>query len=1741
MEDPNYYFAGDSPPYAHRRSSPTRSATHHNDPAPPPPNADPDTCRICRGESTPDEPLFYPCKCSGSIKYVHQDCLMEWLSHSQKKHCELCKTPFRFTKLYSPRMPSNLPMHVFFAHMARYVVDNVVVWLRALLVGCVWLFWVPYLMRRVWSLLFWLSDEGLGSLMLAKRVGTAIGNATSDAVSSPNQTSVLSTIISLAENQSAADLLNRNSSALPLNDTLPASASVAIRLPYLILGAIFPALMPKNITTSMQDPGAEAVTRGTLLSDVKVLQNLTRQPSVNRFVIMVLEGQIITVLVIICFILVILVRDYVVQQQPEINMRAAFAAAQDEARQEERAGEAPQAAGPAHEPPHFHPHSDDDDEDFEWDSTDEDEDEEPERDARTLIGDGEDDSLQVPDAVGSANMTPRPFTPLQDHSQDEGVFRGRGEDRRPPSSTTSAETEDTDYSQNHRPQIQGSSAERLFRIYQEAGNDQEAVLRVLRAESEARLRASKQGSGVRTQAEQETSAEGSTARPKNTTVIPTPSDSEDERPSKGKARENPPQELPAGNEAPRGISGASSIGDSDLAPYSRRRAVSDGPQPREFVNPLANNNWSFSPISNATPSPSEQEVPAMAGPSSSQSATNATDLPPVEETAEDPNPPPTAGQTPSERENSGSSSHGRNGIDLAGEEAHGWEDEETHPPSTNGHGAGAAGGDADAAGPPPEDPQRPLWARVADFLWGDIGEDHEGAGDEAEPADDDLQDAHGHEHDHDHDDHDDAEVLENIEDDEDGAPEPLDQDALDDIEDFEGIMELIGMRGPLMGLFQNAVFCACLVFVTVFVCIFLPYNLGRTSITVAANPVRVVRMFFALSKLIQDVVAVVVGGMSLSTLALVSLLRRVLGAQANDSVSTGINYTWEITTNASSRLSNGFLTELPVHASEIQNFSAISHEALLSLKGHVAMVFTTLWSVVEFLLSSSLLDIVVSTAKTAFATTLVAKDVAVATTSALLNPGAWIVDLDRAAPSVLVNPELASWSGGDRFWAIIAGYISFAVVAGLYVSRWAPISGSQVGQDWEASVVDVINQASGVTKVILIIGIEMLVFPLYCGLLMDAALLPLFEAATLKSRYEFTANYPLTSMFVHWFVGTGYMFHFALFVSMCRKIMRKGVLCKFCPHKQKAIETGLAAGCIWLTNHTDFIRDPDDPEFHPVRDVLERNFFTQLRKIMFSALVYGGLVIVCLGGVVWGLRLAFANVLPIHYSSNEPVLEFPVDLLFYNFLMPLAVKVMRPSDALHAMYTWWFRRCARMLRLTWFLFGRRQIDEEGRLVLAADSPHRELPWYRRLVLKIDDSETVVPKSLGEMVSEMLPSTSATRIPKDATVTKLKKKLVRSGQLVPDGRFVRSPASDQVRIPKGRRVFLDVGEGTQEPLEANNDQSSSPSVADLELYYSDSYQLAYLPPNFRMRVFYFIFLIWMFAAVTGVGLTIVPLIIGRRLFKALLPDHVRTNDIYAFSIGVYVLGTLAYSVLRARTISAKVRGWAGRVARVMLGPGAPRRTAGIVLTWVQFVYAYFNIFVFFPLLASTLVELYVIIPLHTYLHPPREGVAAAVAVAAGAAGTGQEAGVHTIRAVQAWTLGLLYLKLASRMLRSWEHSRLANASQAIFRRGYLRPDVPLLTRAFVLPAVLLAVVAVLAPPLVVVPLVKRVLGDAVERALVYRVSFVATAAVGAGLAVGWSLLGVFRGWKARVRDEAYLVGERLHNFGARRGRSHGVSG
>jgi hypothetical protein len=59
-----------------RRRVPSPSPRRQPRPAPA------QVCRICRMGASRDDPLYWPCRCSGSIKYVHQQCLLDWLRHS---------------------------------------------------------------------------------------------------------------------------------------------------------------------------------------------------------------------------------------------------------------------------------------------------------------------------------------------------------------------------------------------------------------------------------------------------------------------------------------------------------------------------------------------------------------------------------------------------------------------------------------------------------------------------------------------------------------------------------------------------------------------------------------------------------------------------------------------------------------------------------------------------------------------------------------------------------------------------------------------------------------------------------------------------------------------------------------------------------------------------------------------------------------------------------------------------------------------------------------------------------------------------------------------------------------------------------------------------------------------------------------------------------------------------------------------------------------------------------------------------------------------------------------------------------------------------------------------------------------------------------------------------------------------------------------------------------------------------
>jgi len=1677
-------------------------------------------------------------------------------------------------------------MHIFISHLAKYLVRNLLVWLRIALVASVWLGWLPYLMRSVWSFLFWISDEGLvgGSTLFPRQNGT-ITNGTAMAAlpslgttscpSSPlfAATTTVATIggvidqIPLASVPQLVKNLYRMNLTLALGDPV---ASTIIR--FLFGSAALTETAPlSNSSASAMIDRVESLSpaHSSWLSEVDFLRNLTRHPAINRTIIATLEGQIITILVIVCFILIILVRDYVVQQQPEINMRAAFAAAIPPPPPE------PEQRVDVEENEGLPPH------DAEGDEAGEDEFEDDIDDIAPLARDQE---AEPRPRLGAAHRGVRLRVPYGDalhDSEDEqerhsGLAPGPSSRAPPPGAAQNSaydfgmgampdplpnrlRTPDSD-----RPtssDTDGSAVHDYLRLYRAAGGDHEKILDLAREQgledkldywiklTKAMIDRSLLPDGNEIdEGGPSISPAAPTAGAHHTpraTTVPEADQSTVYSDASGLTwAEN--QQGDGASTRDKGKQRAEEDNEYDLRDDEhdlvllgvpmRPRANTDGPKANDVLNPLANNNWSFSDL---PPAPSSISTGGSTSASlddtllGSHSPTNPRHLQAGPEFGPPSPPSSTLADVGSNEEGNQSStasgfanvaSDTEGGLDATQPDTPGF-DFNTAPPQTDGR---------EARRQPPG-----LVNRVADFMWRDV-ERIDPAELIGQDGDDDFADDENIPF---------AEAVAGIEGEqlaeagerdrevvEAAVAAGLDPDAIEDAEDFEGIMELLGMRGPVAGLFQNAIFCAFLVSVTILVGIFLPYNIGRVTVWAVANPTRPARIVFSMSKFVQDVALIILGALSTAISYFVYMISDLAGAEmALRAANTTLAGSLHMSSNAATRIMDGIMAEIPILTTgEVRNFSAISHEALLVVKDSVTASFSAMVHFVVFAFSSDY------STKGAEALSLAAEiaeviwDVLKGMPAILSHPESWVINLNLPEPSEVVDLSLAYWDGMDRFWAILGGYLALSLIAALYLRRGTPFSSGQTGQEWEASIIDGLNQASGVMKVILIIGIEMLAFPLYCGMLLDLALLPLFEDTTVKSRLLFTLNYPLTSIFVHWFVGTGYMFHFALFVSMCRKIMRKGVLY--------------------------FIRDPDDPEFHPVRDVLERNVTTQLRKILFSAFVYGALVVVCLGGVVWGLYYSLSNVLPIHYSSNEPVLEFPIDLLFYNFLMPMAVKFFKPSDGLHAMYTWWFRKCARGLRLTWFLFGERQVDEEGTLALRSNSRHFDLPWWRRFFLELDDKGRVIPKTWKDTFEggKAKPMSTAA-IPADtmATMTAVKANLVSSMQLVPDGRFVRAPASDQVKIPKGRRVFLEV-------TESDVRKDGSPDKPETDLYSTNQYEFVYVPPYFRFRIFLFIMFIWIFAAVTGVGITIAPLVFGRLVFKTLIPGHIRTNDIYAFSIGIYILGSAAYAIFHARAMYGKAESWVFTTFNSASNREAVRRVSNVAVRFMKLIYAYFFLLVVFPILVTSLMELYLLIPLNTYMYSGVLSVQSQVPSGGSAARSVIELSPrHTIRVIQSWTIGVLYLKLGARAINSWyRDTRLSVAVRAVLRRGWLDPDVQILTRAFVVPGLALWAVAVAAPFFAARLLVaygtpaEAILATAGVRTstwavaegehshppeladaalvLVYRLSFPAAAASVAAAASLWSMVGVFRGWKVRIRDEAYLIGERLHNFGATNG-------
>ena len=1167
-----------------------------------------DTCRICRGEGSKEEPLFYPCKCSGSIKFVHQNCLMEWLSHSQKKHCELCKTPFRFTKLYHPHMPTTVPLPVFLRQAAVHTWKSFLTWTRFHLVTFVWVAWLPWCMRTIWRALFWIGDGGWvdwAQRGLHNESAGSLGQA-GDAINVTVSTNATSSMSREAFASAFVSLMSDNLSPLlsPVEYLLhslwhyePFGLGVSRELLQLAMG-LNSSTTPLGTTSVNITVQSQSVPRSSSwLSDIQFLHTLTRSTMINNLIIDTLEGQLITLFVVIAFILVFLIREWVVQQQPNLNggaeLNIGVVAPPDEivVRPEEDAAQRRQAQEDLRNAEAAHPGAGI---------------LRQRRIARPrqrrpiapgqVLEQGIDQGAEGAEGSGFEELDlgateHRSYSSMQNdtpidapaHIAADGLQRPTMPDRttmaiaaeiRRTIEEQSRQAGDQTSSLSVFTELWGQSRERpleAIRIIEEQGRSDELkwIIAAMKKIEDIRRMDANQHATPPPASPSDRSALGGShgndragrSRPEDDegfvfldkpslTSSPETESGYSDIMDQGGINPNPDEIANSGNRD--GIPQPST-----LRPHGGdevRLETPDSPYDLETSKDASDSNLLLN-----SSSAGDQDSPNTAGEASRDNPFHpdyAGELPK----------PSAAYSTPSPL---GEDSDFTNTTQAQSSQV---EPNETQPPEVLARGN-------------PE--YRTITEIITDWLWGGVAlpqaQTEQPAGDdeqivqdiaaeepfvrvdrgrlvrpplnEGPPADEGA--AAGQ----------DPEVVAAAIQ---AGLDPNDVEAAEDIEDLEGILELIGMQGPLAGLVQNAMFCAVLVTLTIMLGVWVPYISGKVFLVILTHPVSMLlklplRWAASTADMVIDIFTFFAGSALHWIDTAVSLLCTPLGwlIPRLETISQNkilANRAKVYAARALGRLAKSFIATGNVLAeSDIPTFSLIAHESLHLLETEASRYLQNVYShCVSFfnfvsnstgVADSLALGLLLAKERAQLIVRLIIENTQ---SFALLAPSLLKfnplhVNLSIPQRATPLNYDLAYWDTKDRALAIFFGYMFFAVLGVMYLKCVTWIRGTNKTGRVDGGLADGLYQAGGVMKVVLIISIEMILFPLYCGLLLDVALLPLFGNVTLMSRINFTLSSPYTSMFIHWFVGTCYMFHFALFVAMCRKILRPGVLCEYHP------------------------------------------------------------------------------------------------------------------------------------------------------------------------------------------------------------------------------------------------------------------------------------------------------------------------------------------------------------------------------------------------------------------------------------------------------------------------------------------------------------------------------------------------------------------------------------------------------------------
>ncbi|KAL2315587.1 ERAD-associated E3 ubiquitin-protein ligase doa10 [Schizosaccharomyces pombe] len=801
----------------------------------------------------------------------------------------------------------------------------------------------------------------------------------------------------------------------------------------------------------------------------------------------------------------------------------------------------------------------------------------------------------------------------------------------------------------------------------------------------------------------------------------------------------------------------------------------------------------------------------------------------------------------------------------------------------------------------------------------------------------------------------------------------------DDADDFDGILEFLGLRGPITGFLQNCLVIAFVVSVFLTTAVGIPYMSGRLMVEwilfIIHRPTFILRFILSFVNILFDWT---VGG----AFNIVKILTKL-------------------------PLLSTVFVKLKLQGIFSSSFQQVSNNMYSWIYDHVFSSSDHAYESLIYYMKTGHKQVVQSFS---------------------------IFPVFRVCQmfAVILKDFVENYSNRpvDRVFTTLIGYCMFTFLGISYLNRKQFLFNDPQIRNVELAFREVLRQCGSIAKFGIIFSIELVVFPIFCGILLSMCLIGTFKKLAAENLLNVMTVYPAQSIFLAWFIGITFMFEFAVFISMVRKIVRPGVLY--------------------------FLRDPNDPQFHPIREILEKPMLFQLKKIGFSAILYFAFIIGCVGSVIHLLK-STGIIFPIEFTTKPAVFEAPIDLLALEILIFLSIKLFKPLELTRSFWRTLVSTFCRCLRLSSYVMGQRYSDEEGYY------PKQYFSFLRRIISKPSDTENQ----------------------DDGDKQKAKKDFVQ------DGFFLWCPSKDVVPVRQGA-MLIPV---TENGYEIFGEKKKVEENAD--------YTITYAPSNFYKRLIALLLFCWICSTLVTVLLVFVPLSLGRAIYAWCFPNVVK-HDFYAYAIGFYSISFPMYA------IHASVKFLKLDYLRSLMNKlNLKIVMRSLVMALKYLLLAFLGIFIL-PLLLGAIWELYVAIPFRTIFNR----------------------GTLALDAFQNWVIGLFMLRMIYFTATSNEERFVSRLFQDAFRDRWTNPQILPLLKNVLIPFTSALIAAVVLPSVftyVTYPFLSSIFPSA-SKTLMYRLMHpIFLALLGLAL-LGRRFVETSSKWSQGIRDDLYLVGTRLHNFG-----------